>query len=342
LKEKDKNNDFILTPIVNYRIEKIEKKNQYKYIPKSNYPTESLNLILENITFLFKNSDELTKYFDSFDTGTHIYLFDLKTIHKDEIGYLKIDKKNNSLITNYELIFNKKENDIYLNEEIGFDNEFKKDIIDFSFRKYMNFLYLKPNTHVDIYLYGKKIDTDNPYYNIKIMSNSGASMQKINNLNYSKEKDGDKGEKTIINCFNIEGSDYNGILFNEDFIDSISSNINIGIEDIKEKDYLNGILLYKNNILISRLNQTFLGDISLFVKKMMNINDKLYKNGKNMKCDDNNYMKRKIFKKFGYIELPDNGYELTFNNMEIKDQALFGFIYNKIKNLLRQIQKNIN
>jgi hypothetical protein len=50
-------------------------------------------------------------------------------------------------------------------------------------------------------------------------------------------------------------------------------------------------------------------------------------------------MKRKIFKKFGYIELPDNGYELTFNNMEIKDQALFGFVYNKIKNFLRQIQK---
>ena len=343
LKEKDKNNDFILTPIVNYRIEKIEKKNQYKYIPKSNYPTESLNLILENITFLFKNSDELMKYFDSYDTGTHIYLFDLKTIHKNEIGYLKNDKENNSLITNYELIFNKEENDIYLNEEIGFDNEFKKDIIDFSFRKYLNFLYLKPKKHVDIYLYGEKIDTDNPYYNIKIMSNSGVSMQKINNLNYSMEKDGDKGEKSNINCFNIEGSDYNGILFNEDFIDSISSNINIGIEDIKEKDYLNGILLYKNNILISRLNQTFLGDISFFVKKMMNINDKLYKNGKIIKCNNNNNcMKRKIFKKFGYIELPDNGYELTFNNMEIKDQALFGFVYNKIKNLLRQIQKNIN
>ena len=47
----------------------------------------------------------------------------------------------------------------------------------------------------------------------------------------------------------------------------------------------------------------------------------------------------KIFKRFGYIELPNKGYELMFNNMEIKDQALFGFIYNKIKILLKKIPK---
>ena len=56
------------------------------------------------------------------------------------------------------------------------------------------------------------------------MSNSGVGMQKINHLNYSAEKDGDKEEKADINCFNIEGCDYNGILFNENFIDRISSN----------------------------------------------------------------------------------------------------------------------
>ena len=340
LKENDKNNDFILTPIVNYRLEKIEKKNKYRYTPKSNYPAESINLILEIVPFLFSNIDELIKYFDTFDTGTHIYLFDLKTIHKDEIGYLKVTNENINITTNYELVFNKDENDIYLNEEIGFDNEFKKDIIDFSFKKYLNFLYLKPNTNCNIFLYGKKIDIDNPYYNIKLMSSSGMGVRKINNLNYSPEKNGKDLEKCDINCFNIEGTEYNGILFNENFIDSISSNTNIGIEDIKEKDYLNGILLYKDNILISRLNQTFLGDISFFIKKMMNINDKIYKNGENSESSENNFMKRKIFKKFGYIELPENGYELTFNNMEIKDQALFGFIYNKIKILLQQIQKN--
>ena len=341
LKEDDKNNDFILTPIVNYRIEKIEKKNEFQYIPKSNYPKESLNFILEIIPFLFNNNDELIKYFDSFETGTHIYLFDLKTIHKNEVGYLKKNDENNNLLTNYELLFNEEEKDIYLNEEIGFNEEFKKDIIDFSFKKYLNFLYIKPTTHCNIFLFGEKIEIENPYYNIKLLCSSGVGVKNITNLNYSNEnKDGKEEENEIINCFNVEGTDYNGILFNENFIDTISSNTNIGIEEIKEKDYLNGILLYKDNILINRLNQTFLGDISFFVKKMMNINDKLYNKDKENEEFDEKNINKKIFKKYGYIELPKNGYELMFNNMEIKDQALFGFIYNKIKILLHKIQKN--
>ena len=336
----DKNNDLIFTPIVNYRIEKIDKKNKNKYIPKSNYPTESINLILEIIPFLFKDNDELIQYFDSFEMGTHIYLFDLKTIHKNETGYLKLNSENNKIKTNYELLFNEEENDIYLNEEIGFSEEFKKDIIDFSIKKYLKFLFLKKITNCNIFLYGKKVEIENPYYSIKLMSSSGMGVEKITNLNYNENADNEKEE--IINCFNIEGSDYNGILFNEKFIDSICLNTNIGIEDITEKDYLNGILLYKDNILINRLNQSFLGDVSFFIKKMMNVGGELYKNKENINNNESNFSKNKIFKKFGYIELPTVGYELTFNNMEIKDQALFGFIYNKIKNLLQKIQINKN
>jgi len=292
---------------------------------------------LEIIPFLFKNNDELIKYFDSFETGTHIYLFDLKTIHKNEIGYLQ--NINNNINSNYELLFDKKENDIYLNEEIGFNEELKKNIIDFSFKKYLNFLYLKHNKHTNIFLFGKKIELENPYYEIKLMSSSGIGMKKIANLNYTIENNDEK-----INSFNIEGIDYNGILFNEDFIDSISSNTDIGIEDIKEKDYLNGILLYKNNILICRLNQSFFGDISFFIKKIMNINNDLNKNNDdNIEFEFCNFnVNTKIFKKYGYIELPNVGYELMFNNMEIKDQALFGFLYNKIKILLQKIHKNKN
>ena len=72
----------------------------------------------------------------------------------------------------------------------------------------------------------------------------------------------------------------------------------------------------------------------------MNINDEIYKNKEIIDNNKSNAIKNKIFKKFGYIELPNFGYELMFNNMEIKDQALFGFVYNKIKNLLKKIQKN--
>ena len=341
-KINDKNCDFILTPIVNYRIEKKDnnKNNSQKYIPKSNFPIESINLILEIIPFLFKSNDDLMKYFDSFETGTHIYLFDLKTIKKEENGYLKTIKEDNSLnksiLSNYELLFDEEENDIYLNEEIGLNDELKKNIIDFSLKKYLSFLYLKHNKHINIFIFRKKIEIENPYYNIKLMSHSGKNIEQITNLIYSKEV---KNENNIIDSFNIEGTDYNGILFNEKFIDSISSNSSIGIEEIKEKDYLNGILLYKDNILVSRLNQSFLGDITFFIKKMMKINNIICNNENKNKCNEYNYLNKKIFKRNGYLQLPSAGYELMFNNMEIKDQALFGFIYNKIKILIKKLQK---
>ena len=329
LQKKLKENDFILTPIINYRIEKKES-NKMKYIAKSNFPSESLNLILEHINFLFKAEEELMNYFDTFDTGTHIYLFDLK-------------KKSNFLgEKNYELIFNEEENDICLNEDFEFDEELKKNIIDFSLKKYLSFMVLKPLKDVCIFISEKKIDLENPYYNIKLLASLGNNIKKLNSINYFVND-----EKEKIDCLNIEGMDYEGILFNENFIDSITSNTNIGVEDIKEKDYLNGILIYKENILITRLNQHNFGDLNFFIKKMMNLSNKEendFSNNNNIFeqnfiYKNSNNILRKIFKKNGYIELPSNGYELMFNGCEIKDQALFGFFYNKVKALLQKIQK---
>ena len=329
LQKKLKDNDFILTPIINYRIEKKES-NKMKYIAKSNFPSESLNLILEHINFLFKAEEELMNYFDTFDTGTHIYLFDLK-------------KKSNFLgEKNYELIFNEEENDICLNEDFEFDEELKKNIIDFSLKKYLSFMVLKPLKDVSIFISEKKIDLENPYYNIKLLASLGNNIKKLNSINYFINDEKDK-----IDCLNIEGMDYEGILFNENFIDSITSNTNIGVEDIKEKDYLNGILIYKENILITRINQQNFGDLNFFIKKMMNLSNKEendFSNNNNIFeqnfiYKNSNIILRKIFKKNGYIELPSNGYELMFNGCEIKDQALFGYFYNKIKALLQKIQK---
>ena len=156
--------------------------------------------------------------------------------------------------------------------------------------------------------------------------NDGENVTKITNLKYNSDK-----EKEIIDCFGVEGTDYKGILFNEKFIDGINNNTNIFIEEIKEKNYFNGVLLYKDNILINRLNQLSFGDINFFIKKSMNINNE----------DEIDFkINKNIFKRNGYIELPNNCYELQFNNMEFKDQALLGFIHYKIKMLLEKIQKN--
>ena len=328
LKDDEINWDFILTPIVNYKIE--QDKIENKYIPKSNYPLESLNLILEEIPFLFKDKEALFDYFNTFESGTHIYLFDLRTKNKNETGYLKTMKENNELnkkiISNYELLFDQEDNDILLNENLDLNEEFKKNIIDFSFKKYLKFFFLKCDKKLNIFLFGKKLDIDNPYYNIKSLANDGNNIIKLTNLNYKSDK-----ENEVIDCFDIEGNEYKGILFNEKFIDGINNNTNINIEEIKEKDYLNGVLFYKDNILINRMNQLSFGDINFFIKKMININDDNEIEGK---------INKNIFKRNGYIELPNNSYELQFNNMEIKDQALFGFIYYKLKMLLQKIPKN--
>jgi hypothetical protein len=203
-------------------------------------------------------------------------------------------------------------------------------------------MVLKPLKDVCIFISEKKIDLENPYYNIKLLASLGNNIKKLNSINYFVND-----EKEKIDCLNIDGMDYEGILFNENFIDSITSNTNIGVEDIKEKDYLNGILIYKENILITRLNQYNFGDLNFFIKKMMNLSNKEendFSNNNNIFeqnfiYKNSNNILRKIFKKNGYIELPSNGYELMFNGCEIKDQALFGFFYNKVKALLQKIQK---
>ena len=348
LQKKITDSDFILTPIVNYRIEKNPDNNKMNYIPKSNYPLESLNLILDIISFLFKDKDELSDYIDSFNTGTHIFLFDLKTNDKSDNGYLRTVKDTNilnnnigNISTNYELLFEEETKDIYLNEDIGFNEDSKQKIIDFSLKRYLSFMYLKPHKQINIYLFQKKVEIENPYYNIKLLSSSGKNIKKISQMDFNKENSNSDNEQNeeIIDCFYLDSKTYNGLLFNEKFIDSITSNNNMGVDDIKEKDYLNGVLLYKNNILISRLNQAFFGDLSFFIKKLMNIKENENSTEKNDYKSDNINFAKQLFKKHGYIQLPSIGYELMFNNMEIKDQVLFGYIYNKIKNLLHQINK---
>ena len=71
------NNDLILTPLVNYTIIKNDD-NTNKYIFKSQMGLQSENIILNEIRFLFWSVDEIFKYANSFDTGTHIFIFDLK------------------------------------------------------------------------------------------------------------------------------------------------------------------------------------------------------------------------------------------------------------------------
>ena len=300
--QKEISNDFILTPIINFKIEKSESKNKKNnYIPQSNYPLQCLDLILQQINFIFESKEKLYEYLDSFENGTHIFLFDLKKINDE-----------------YEFEFNKEKYDIYYNtfyEELGFDENLKQMLIDISLVQYLNFIQIK-HINAKIYIFGKELNLNNLYQDVFLSASLSNDLIKIKNL--KNEIDENK-----TNCIYIEGEEYKGILFNEEFLNSLGQNPIYNVDDLLDKDdYFNGILIYRENDLICRIDQTNFGDLSYFINKFVK--------GKN---------KSKLFRVNGYIQLPIRGYELMFNNKEIKDLSLYGYLYKKIKTLVKKIKK---
>ena len=300
--QKEISNDFILTPIINFKIEKSESKNKKnKYIPQSNYPLQCLDLILQQINFIFETKDKLYEYLDSFENGTHLFLYDLKKINDE-----------------YEFEFDKEKYDIYYNtfyEELGFDENLKQMLIDISLVQYLNFIQIK-HINAKIYIFGKELNLKNLYQDIFLSASLSNDLIKIKNL--KNEFDENK-----TNCIYIEGEEYKGILFNEEFLNSLGQNPIYNVDDLLDKDdYFNGILIYRENDLICRIDQTNFGDLSYFINKFVK--------GKN---------KSKLFRVNGYIQLPIRGYELMFNNKEIKDLSLYGYLYKKIKTLVKKIKK---
>jgi hypothetical protein len=300
--QKEISNDFILTPIINFKIEKSESKNKKNnYIPQSNYPLQCLDLILQQINFIFESKEKLYEYLDSFENGTHIFLFDLKKINDE-----------------YEFEFNKEKYDIYYNtfyEELGFDDNLKQMLIDISLVQYLNFIQIK-HINAKIYIFGKELNLNNLYQDVFLSASLSNDLIKIKNL--KNEIDENK-----TNCIYIEGEEYKGILFNEEFLNSLGQNPIYNVDDLLDKDdYFNGILIYRENDLICRIDQNNFGDLSYFINKFVK--------GKN---------KSKLFRVNGYIQLPIRGYELMFNNKEIKDLSLYGYLYKKIKTLVKKIKK---
>ena len=91
------NNDLILTPLVNYIIQKDKDKNTTKYIFKSQMGLQSENIILNEIRFLFWSIDEIFSYANKFETGTHIFIYDLRQFSNNKEYFNKA--------SNFELFF---------------------------------------------------------------------------------------------------------------------------------------------------------------------------------------------------------------------------------------------
>jgi len=283
--------DFILSPIVNFKIDNTVKINDMleegpykKYITRSHMAIQSLNLILLEIKFMFPNENDLFNYLESFETGTHIVLYDLKQI--------SLNKKDINQLTNYELFFDYENKDILFNLfqiQTG-----EKSYIDCSLQNYVKFLFLK-HPKKNLYLYGRKVSLINPLLTVYNISKNVPEAVKIGfNL---------KTDIKSSDCMFIDGEIYKGILMNENYFETLSKSNNFNFETtFEEKDIFNGILLYRNNRIVCRLEQNKLGDISFFIRKYEKLSKK-------------ENFEQNFFPVSGYIEMPSSCYELLYNKM---------------------------
>ena len=342
-------NDLILTPLVNYEIIKEEKSEgiKNKYLFKSQMGLQSENIILNEIRFLFWSVDEIFSFADKFNTGTYIFIFDLKQFSPNKTLINKIN--NFELFFGYKNEYDLQYNDIlyntilkqkYLNEENNKNNML--NMIDVSLRKYLE-LFLFNYNGVNIKLLNEKINTENNiitklssivrnniYSNDIInINNNNDKILNSENVLIIEDSFSLKGKKNLnkekINIILIKGELYKGILIKKD---ENKENINKLINDLFSVDisdciddlFANNILIYLENRLVCRLGQNKFGDLPYFIK-MKKKKDWFY-----------NYM--------GYIELPKNGlYELNLIKSEFKDNSMSFIFFSKINNLIKKLNK---
>ena len=342
-------NDLILTPLVNYEIIKEEKNEgiKNKYLFKSQMGLQSENIILNEIRFLFWSVDEIFSFADKFNTGTYIFIFDLKQFSPNKTLINKIN--NFELFFGYKSEYDLQYNDIlyntilkqkYLNEENNKNNML--NMIDVSLRKYLE-LFLFNYNGVNIKLLNEKINTENNiitklssivrnniYSNDIInINNNNDKILNSENVLIIEDSFSLKGKKNLnkekINIILIKGELYKGILIKKD---ENKENINKLINDLFSVDisdciddlFANNILIYLENRLVCRLGQNKFGDLPYFIK-MKKKKDWFY-----------NYM--------GYIELPKNGlYELNLIKSEFKDNSMSFIFFSKINNLIKKLNK---
>ena len=353
------NNDLILTPLVNYTIVKDKDKDDIKYVFKSQMGLQSENIILNEIRFLFWSVEEIFKYANSFETGTHIFIFDLKQFSSQK------DYFNKS--TNFELFFAYKSdikvnyNDIlyntllkqsYLNNienkkenQNGENKNNLINIIDISLRKYLEFFLIKYNG-VNINLLREKIKTENNIIS-KLSTIVNNNLYSIDNdlFNNNGDNDGDillsenivivddsfslKGKKINnkekINIILLKGELYKGILIKkiedkDSLIRIINDTFNMNINEEINDLFFNNILIYYENRIVCRLGQNKFGDLPYFIKKQK---------------------KKELYYNYcGYIELPNNGlYELNMIKSEFKDNSMISLFFSKINNLIKKLNK---
>lgn len=337
--QKKIGSDFMLTPIVNFSYDKKSLN------PRSVFYMQTLFFILEEIGFMFSdNIASFIEFLKSFNTGTYIFMYDLRKITSEKnifdwkISHIEGLCDSYVSLGDFELLFDLENKDIVYNY---FDNQIGlRNLIDCSFANYINFLCLNFKSDLNFFLLGKKLRLVNPMNCLYNISHNEENVYIIKHNLKVEEK------KQDVKAIMINNSIYKGILFNKTFIEKINKQSSFENVIKLSQSMFNGILLYSNNRLICRLNQNKLGEINYFLKKLAKEHKRLLMkkeidNKQNMLIDhdfDNNENEKStkeknaenieirtsssidekelnIFDISGFLELP-NRY-VTLNNKEV-------------------------
>lgn len=373
--------DMILTPLVNCYINKSSdiyisnndctnkfnsnrnKRNNSefiddmffnKYVPQSLNYKQCLNIIFDEVKFIFKIKQNFYEYLDNnIITGTHVFLYDLNQIAKCNSSYYTSSSNNlksiydivnyNKLIlSNYELSVDSNNFDIVytlFNKAISTGGN---ELVDSSLKNYLNLYYLETPKNVDLYLLGEEIKLDNPYNCIYKTIEFNETIKETFNLklinNYSNDKN--NSSKNIIK---INGENYKGFMLNNNYINEISQ------DEVYYKYFNNdlvknnGILIYKNNTLVNRHNQRVLGDYFYFLSNSCDYTNNYYNNFNNNYEDNtykNNNNNNNLFKINGFIEIKNENIQLMPNKNEFSEMFVKGILTGSINKLIKSLSDN--
>lgn len=336
--QKKIDSEFIFSPILNMHINKearsLNSKSKLiddlifeRFVPQSYLHKQSLNLIFNEVKFMFKTKENFLSYLEQINNGTQIFIYDLRQISK---SFKASNPKQ--ILENYELFFDFHRKDIIFNQFFSIiQNE---NLVDVSLKSLLRHYFLSPPVNVCIYLLGSKVDMINPLITVRNVSEE-KDIAEIQNLDISSsvKKIINKNSQNAIKINGIGNCQYNGIIFNKEYLLSLMKS-EIFSGQFEKRHFLNGILIYLNGVLVSRYRQAFLGDYVYFLNETTQTNTVC-----NCVDDETCLCKYEIKSNIGYVELVNNTIQLLPNKADFSDGIVRGIVYSGIWNLISYMKK---
>lgn len=279
---KKTDEDLVFIPVVNYWINKNIKDShsdeQYnnnnninpsdlfniKYLSQNSSNKVILNMIFPEIIFMFKDKENFYDYCNKMTTGTQVFIFNLNQIHQ---------RDSFSSLDNYELSINFEKKDIIYN--LFSKLVPRNNLIDCSLKEYIMHYYLIHPENLTITLLGEVLNLVNPLHTI-YLQNTDKTKEDVHEINSGLLYNNANSNKTLHSCIRVNCELYTGIIFNDFYLNSNFKNV-YASNLFQSNIYDNGVLVYKDNILVLRYLQKVLGDYThFFGYEMTNVNNKAF------------------------------------------------------------------